>query len=259
MNLERVSLGIAAAAGPDIARRIAPAIEAAGMRGLWVNETPGHSALEVAAAAAEATERIVVATGVIAVDRRPANEIVAEVDRLRVPRERLVLGIGSGAARTGVLGLVRGALDDLRPVGAAGVVVGALGPRMRRLAAVRADGVLLNWLTPEHAAEQAREHREIDPDGRVTLYVRTATEPEAMTRLTEEARRYGRFPTYAANFARLGVDPLDTTIAPARLAERLPAYLNAVDEVVLRAIVPSDDADAYVRFVDAVAGAVAGA
>ena len=36
-----LSLGIAAAAGPDLAERVAPAAEAAGFHALWVNDTPG--------------------------------------------------------------------------------------------------------------------------------------------------------------------------------------------------------------------------
>ena len=39
-----LSLGIAAAGGSELAARIAPAAEAAGLHALWVNDTPGHDA-----------------------------------------------------------------------------------------------------------------------------------------------------------------------------------------------------------------------
>lgn len=253
MDLQRVSVGVAAAIGTDTAARIAPAIEAAGFHGLWINETPGTDALEVAAAVARVTERLTIATGVIPVDRRPPREVRDELDRRELPGDRFALGIGSGGARSGVLALMRDAVAELRAADTAGIVVGALGPRMRRLAAEHADGVVLNWLTPAAAADQAREHHDIDPGGLATLYVRTAAEADAVPRLEEEAARYGGFPAYAANFDRLGFGPLDTVIRPGEAADRVAAYADAVDEVVLRAIVPSDDADAYLRFVDAIA------
>ncbi|MBF0815156.1 LLM class flavin-dependent oxidoreductase [Microbacterium paludicola] len=256
MELHRVSIGIAAATGPDVARRIAPLIEGAGLGGLWVNETPGADALEVAAAALEATETIRVATGVIPVDRRPAAELLAELARLRLPLQRLTLGIGSGGRRAGALDLMRDAIAELRAGGVPDIALGALGPKMRRLAAERADGVVLNWLTPAAAAAQTAEHHDVDPAGRVVLYVRTAAEDAAVPRLEEEAARYGGFPSYAANFERLGFGPLDTVIRPGEARERIPAYLDAVDEVVLRAVTAGDDPDDYARFVETVTAAI---
>ncbi|HAQ60275.1 MAG TPA: hypothetical protein DCR63_08010, partial [Microbacterium sp.] len=71
-----VSIGLAASAGPDLVRGLAPTIEAAGFSALWVNDVPGADALPVIAAAAAVTERLVVATGVLPVDRRPTDEII---------------------------------------------------------------------------------------------------------------------------------------------------------------------------------------
>ncbi|MER7796877.1 LLM class flavin-dependent oxidoreductase [Microbacterium sp. NPDC096154] len=252
LDTHRVAIGIAAAAGARVAERIAPLIEEADLGALWVNETPGHNALEVAAAAARATSRMRVATGVIPVDRRSTGELLGDIDRLALPPDRLTLGIGSGAARTGVLELMNEAIAELRAAFAGEITLGALGPRMRRLAAERADGVVLNWLTPDAATAQASEHHEAAAHGRVTLYVRTAGEEGAVARLEDEAERYGRIRSYAANFERLGFGPLDTVILPGTARERVRAYLGAVDEVVLRAVVPGDDIDDYVRFVERV-------
>lgn len=248
-----LSIGVAAAVGPALAERLAPVIEAAGFHALWVNDIPGHDALEVLAAAAGMTQRLVLATGVLPVDRRTPDEILARVEALGLPADRLVLGIGSGARASGALARVTDAATALRAGTAARVVVGALGPRMRRVGAEASDGLLLSWLTPEVAAAQADEARATAADAHVALYVRTAVDAASSARLTAETSRYAGYPAYAANFARLGVDAAETTIPPGAVAEQIAAYREAVGEVVLRAITPDESPDAYLRFVEAVA------
>jgi hypothetical protein len=82
------------------------------------------------------------------------------------------------------------------------------------------------------------------------LYVRTALTAEAGGRLAEEARRYAGYPAYAANFARLGIRAEDTVLDHDTFADRIPRYRDAVDEVVLRVIAPTDSVDDHVRFVE---------
>lgn len=248
-----LSIGVAAAVGPALAARLAPAVEAAGFRGLWVNDTPGHDALEVLAAAARVTERLVLATGVLPVDRRTPGEILERIDGLTLPVERLVLGIGSGAGPAGALARVTDAAAALREGTTARVVVGALGPKMRRVGAEASDGLLLSWLTPDVAAAQAEETQAIASGTHVALYVRAATDPRAVARLADETRRYAGYPAYAANFARLGIAAHDTTVGPDGAAERVAAYREAVDEVVLRVITAHDEPDEYERFLADVA------
>lgn len=253
----RVSLGIAAAAGADLASRVAPPAEAAGFHALWVNDTPGSDALEVLAAAARETNRLVLATGVLPVDRRAPRDILDRIADLGLPADRLVLGIGSGQLRAGAVDRVTDAATVLRAGTAARVVVGALGPRMRRAGATASDGVLLSWLTPGIAAAQAREAHALARETHVALYVRTATDPRAMPALDDEVRRYAGYPAYAANFARLGVPAADTVIRPADVRERIAAYRVAADEVVLRAITPTGTADEHLRFIDEIGEALA--
>lgn len=255
-----LSVGIAAAAGTDVAARVASEAEAAGLHALWVNDTPGHDALESLAAAARVTDRLVLATGVLPVDRRRADEVIARVSELGLPPARLVLGVGSGAGAVGALARVWDAVGELRGAETlrdARVVVGALGPRMRRLGAEASHGLLLSWLTPEIAAAQRRRARVIAPAASVALYVRAAAEPEALSRLEEEASRYAGYPAYAANFARLGIDARDTVVRPNAFASTVAAYRTAVDEVVLRAVTAGEAADDYVRFVRVAAAAAA--
>lgn len=245
-----VSLGIAAAIGPDIAAALAPRLEQAGFRALWVNDTPGADALEVAAAAARETETLRVATGVIPLDRRPAASILDDIARLEIPADRLTIGVGSGQTRAGGLDLVRSSLHDLRAGTDAELAVGALGPKMRTLAGTHSDAVLLSWLTPEAAAEQARELHDLAPKGRAVLYARANAHPDARERLEKEADQYAGYPAYAGHFARLGFGARDTVlpVEGGDIASGIANYTAAVDELVLRAITPNDALEEYLEF-----------
>ena len=251
-ELAAVSLGVAASIGAELAAQLAPLIEEAGFHALWVNDTPGADALAVLGAAARTTQKLTLATGVLPVDRRSAAQIAAAVEARSLPQDRLVLGIGSGQAKTGVLDLVRDAAAGLRSSLSATVLVGALGPKMRRLAAEHSDGVLLSWLTPGVARDQAAAAHHARARAHVALYVRTAVDPAAHDRLRGETGRYAGFPSYAANFARLEIDPDDTVLDAAThdIAARVEDYRLGVDEVVLRAITVGDTLEHYRRFID---------
>ena len=247
-----VSLGVAASIGPDTAAQLAPLVEAAGFHALWVNDTPGADALEVIDAAARTTQRLILATGVLPVDRRSAAQITAQVQARGLPQDRLVLGIGSGQAQRGALTLVRRAAAELRAALTAPILVGALGPKMRSVGVEHADGVLLSWLPPADARAQSSEAHTAAPGSRVALYVRAALDPAAHERLQTETARYASFPSYAANFARLGIDPDDTVLDAAAhdIAARLDDYRRGVDDVVLRAITAGDTLEDYRLFID---------
>ncbi|MEV7694133.1 LLM class flavin-dependent oxidoreductase [Microbacterium sp. NPDC089189] len=248
-----LSIGVAGALGPDLIGRLAPVIEREGFATLWVNDTPDGDAISALAAAARTTSTLRLATGVVALDRRPAGAIIDELADSGIPDERLVFGIGSGAARHGQLELVRHGIHRLREARPdARVFVGALGPRMRALGARHAHGVLLNWLPPQVAGAQRDEAREVSADAHVAVYVRTALDDAAVPRMREDAERYAGYPAYAANFARLGVGVFDTTLpgeGGGDVAARLGAYRAAADEVVLRAVVAADDLRSYEEFV----------
>jgi alkanesulfonate monooxygenase SsuD/methylene tetrahydromethanopterin reductase-like flavin-dependent oxidoreductase (luciferase family) len=251
------SLGIAAAAGADFAAHIAPAAERAGFAALWVNDTPGHDALDVLAAAARSTSRLGLATGVLPVDRRSAAEVAARIRSTGLDAARLTLGVGSGGLRLGALSAVERTVGELRSLTTARIVVGALGPRMRRLGATAADGVLLSWLPPDAAERQTREAHDANPRAHAAIYVRTALDEDAVPVLRRESDAYAGYPAYAANFTRLGITPADTVLLPGTFASGLRAYLGAADEVVLRMILPdARDIAAAERFVGAAAAAL---
>lgn len=249
-----VSIGIAGTLGPEAAAKIAVAVEAAGFYGLWVNEIAGADSLGMLAAAAEASTNLTLATGVIPVDRRPGAEIAAHVAQLDLPADRLMIGIGSGKVGTGSLERVETAIAEIREKSTARILIGALGPRMRRLAAEQADGALLSWLTPPIAAAQSAEFHEIAPNGHVSLYARTAVDAAGVPRRDAEAIAYAGFPAYKANYARLGMDPFGTLLPQPGDESIVPgaeAYRAGVNELVLRAMTVGDTADDYVRFAEA--------
>ena len=167
-------MGVAGTLGPDAIAEIAIASERAGLHALWVNDTPGGDSLAALRAAAAATTRIGLATGVIPLDRHTPDEILAAAAEL--PAARLTLGVGSGQASGPVLDRMRASVARLKAGTSARVVIGALGPKMRALAAEAADGPLLSWLTPELAATQAAQAHAVAPTAHVALYVRTALE-----------------------------------------------------------------------------------
>lgn len=251
-----VSIGVPGALGPGGVARLAPHVELHGFASLWVNDTPDGDSLAALAAAAAVTTHLRLAAGVIPVDRRPARDILAGIRSTGLPEARLTIGIGSGAVKAGALARVREAAAALREGSAAAVVVGALGPRMRALGAEASDGVLLNWVTPGDAAQQAREIRAAHvPAPRVLVYARTIVDQAARPALEDEAARYGSIGAYAANFARMGVRPIETTLPPADgdLAAGIRDYLAGVDELVLRAVTPTGSVDDLLRFVETAA------
>jgi alkanesulfonate monooxygenase SsuD/methylene tetrahydromethanopterin reductase-like flavin-dependent oxidoreductase (luciferase family) len=163
-----------------------------------------------------------------------------------LPLDRLLLGVGSPNPNS--LGRVRDGVAAIRSQVKTRIIVAALGPKMCRLAGEIADGVLFNWLTPEHARLSAGLVREgAKAAGRTTptlyAYVRLALGPKAVEKLAEEGGRYAAIPAYGANFERMGVKPVDTCIAAQNASEVPPAlakWQGAVDEVVLRAITAED-------------------
>lgn len=256
-----VSIGLMGTTPAATLRSLAPRIERLGFDALWLNDVPGGDSLDGLRVAASVTSSLRLATGVIPIDRRPADSL----DLHGLPVERLDLGIGSGGAERPVAA-VRDAIDLLRDRTEANLVVGALGPRMRRLAAQAGDGVLLNWLTPDAAAAAMRDLAadaaaaahdpgdEASPDRvrrvRGILYVRTIVDEAARPMLVAEAAKYDAFPSYAANFDRLGFRAIDSTVDGAAALAAYDRTEDALDEVVLRAITPGSTLAELESFVE---------
>lgn len=245
----RLSFGIAAALGPEIAAAVAPEVERLGYTTLWTNDGASGPGLPVIAAAQRVTRTIRLGVGVIPCDLRSPAEIAQTVASLGIDTRRAIIGIGSGRAEHPV-DAVRAAVTDARRPHA-DIAIAALGPRMCRLAGQLADVVLLNWMTPERVrwarervAEGARRNGRVRSPV-IASYVRVAIGPDARERLAAEAARYARIPAYTRRFEAMGVDPGSVGIAvadPSEVASALAPYREVLDETVLRALPSSNDA-----------------
>ena len=235
---------------PEIIRASAREAEGLGYGSFWVNHPGSTDGLASLGWAARETRYLDLGIGVIPLHTRGPSSIEQGVRAQKLPLDRLLLGVGS--ANPGALRRLREGIVALRTVfPATRLVMGALGPQTCHLAGEIADGVLFNWLTPEHARRSA----EWVGTGavvagrkppRLFAYVRVALGAGARDRLAAEAARYAAIPAYAAHFTRMKAKPVDTAIAvssPDALRPALSQWQDAVDEVVLRAITATDTAE----------------
>lgn len=235
-----------AGTAPEIIRASAREAEGLGYTSFWVNYPGSTDGLVALALAARETQRVEIGIGVIPLHTRGPESIDQGVRANALPLGRLLLGVGS--ANPGALGRVREGIAKLRSQLPVRLVVAALGPQMCRLAGQIADGVLFNWLTPEHASRSAEWVRAAATAAgrqppKLFAYVRVALGSAARDRLLAEGSRYAAIPAYAAHFARMEVKPVETAIAaesPTAIPPALQRWQGVVDEIVLRAITGKD-------------------
>lgn len=231
---------------PEIIRASAREAEALGYSSLWVNHPGSIDGLAALALAASETQRIELGVGVIPLHTRGPDSIAQGVRANALPLGRLLLGVGS--PNPGALSRVRAGIAALRSQLQVRLIAAALGPKMCHLAGEIADGVLFNWLTPDHARLSAEwVSAGAAAAGRrppkLFAYVRVALGAVACDRLAEEGARYAGIPAYAAHFARMGVKPVETAIAaqsPDAIPPALATWQGVVDEIVVRAITGKD-------------------
>lgn len=252
--------GVAGALALPSVEVLARAAEDAGYHTFWVNDTPNGDGLAALQAAAAVTSTIRLGVGVIPLDRQPAEVVAQRVIELELPQYRLSLGIGSGQPKGGV-DRVRDGSRTLEQALSAQVVVGALGPRMCAVAGEAADGVLLNWIVPDYVAPsvaivEAAAQKAGRPQPVMMGYVRTVYGPASREVFVREAARYGSYPAYAANFARMGTPAEETGVigeTAADIQAGLAAFTPLLDETVVRAIVGEETDAAYLALLEAAA------
>jgi len=242
---------------------IAPLAERHGFYGLWRAEGVAWDAFTVCSLWAERTSRLQLATGIVsAVTRAPGALARAAITLQELSRGRFRLGLGIGnnpevpqpASPLAEMARVAGAVrahwrDRLVPdvtQKAPAIWFAALRPKMVALAAEAADGVVLNWVTPEHVRTIRRQ---VGPDFPIACFVRACVgSPEqAAAALRDNLPFYRALPVYRKSLELQGLDPDRLSDADAlRLVVRERADLAAwqdagVDELVLRPI-GTDDA-----------------
>ena len=224
--------------------------EDAGFDALFLPEVGARDTLATLAALAGETSRLRLGTGVVPLpSRSPALLAIAAATVQELSGGRLLLGLGTGPSGPGALDRLRATVGALReafaggtgtvegsPVGsplplatAPQVWIAALGPRATALAGEIADGVLLNWCTPERVAaavtqiaDGARAAGRDPADITVAVYVRAALVPGSLEGARAMAAEYGSYPAYARQFVTMGVDPADpdAIIAGVMLTDR---------------------------------------
>lgn len=239
-----VGLSLREALPPD--RLIALAEELDGIEGatLWCPEFALRDAFSQLAFVAARTRQLRLATGVAPMAARTAAATALAASTLaELSHGRMVLGVGVGhpsmssgwhgqehasslqwagdyltilrqalrgettdwpgqeAASTGFRLLTGGAPD-------VPVVLAALGPRMLGVAARLADGVLLNWTTPESAAVSIQTVSEATDPGRrpvpVGGYLRIAAGPDAAAQAYAHTAFYAELPAYRRALLSMG-------------------------------------------------------
>jgi len=247
-------------ASADLAREL----ERLGYATLWLGSSPGGD-LRIAEELLDATERLVVATGVVNVWKDDAHTIAAAHHRIaaRFPG-RFLLGVGIGhreatAAYRAPLEVLTEYLDvlDAEGVPVPERVVAALGPRVLRLAADRSAGAHPYLVTPEHtrgARELLGAGPLLAPEQKVVL------DPD-VTRGRARGRRlvagtYLPLRNYRASLRRLGfgaedlagegsdrlVDALVAHGDAATVAARVAEHWHAGADHVAVQVLAEDDA-----------------
>jgi alkanesulfonate monooxygenase SsuD/methylene tetrahydromethanopterin reductase-like flavin-dependent oxidoreductase (luciferase family) len=248
--------GVDAGLPQDVAIELAGRCEALGYLSLWTTDVPGADGLADVAAFARGSKSLRVGIGVLALDRNSVENIARRVVSLNLPEDRLLLGIGSGASKR-PLDVVSAASQELRELlPHTKIVVGAMGPKMCALAG-RADGVLLNWLTP--SLIPTWRARIGNSKARLHMYVRAALEPDGRTFIARQVELYKRF-GMKNHFDAVGVPANEMGVVgrtPDDFNGQLRRYEAVLDETIVRAIPASTRPDDLFAIVTAAAPASA--
>jgi alkanesulfonate monooxygenase SsuD/methylene tetrahydromethanopterin reductase-like flavin-dependent oxidoreductase (luciferase family) len=252
MNHASLEFGLTAGERPWLGQ-LGPALASLGFDAVWANDNLRRSGLATLAAVTADAPTLDLGLGVAPLSDRTPAVIAAEVRALRLPPDRLTLGVGSGSSAS--LDLVREGVAALRTeLPGVRIAISALGPRMCTLGGEIADVVLLNWAAPPRIAwARERIERGAATAGRrpplVASYVRVAVGPGAQERLAAERERYAaRTPRpYARLFAAQPDESIPGVAAedPASTPALLAPTRDALDRCVVRALPAVDDLEGW--------------
>jgi probable F420-dependent oxidoreductase len=283
MDRAGVTFASLMALGPDMATSTARTAADLGYRSFWTAETTGPEAFTILAAAGAAAPGLDLGTGVLALQLRTPMVVAMAGATLQAlhPHSDILLGVGISSPVVterwhGVpygdrplarvreyVTLLRACLSGER-VDFAGdfyqvkgfrlgvrlrerrpqIVVGALNPRMLRLAGELADGVLLNYLPASHVGWSVDRVRE-GGDATVYAYVHAGIceREEGVALARRDLFSYAVVPSYAANFERAGFADEVAEISERHEAGDREGALAAVSDRMVDAIDVMGDAD----------------
>ena len=188
--------------GPELVEA-AVELEGLGFSTIWLTGGP-LARLDQVADVVRATERVVVATAILAIVRWSSDDVATLfTDLERSHPGRLVVGLG-GAHGPDPIPTLEHYLDRLVTVPPSRRILAALGPRMFRMARERAAGAVPVLITPKRTAE-ARELLGPEPTLAVEQLLVLDTDPQR-ARATARGRIefLASLPAYQANFRRMG-------------------------------------------------------
>jgi probable F420-dependent oxidoreductase len=239
--------------------------EALGYGAIWIGGSPPGD-LALPESLLDATERIVIATGIVNMWGTPPAEAAASYHRIAAKHPgRFLLGVGIGHPEAvkeyrSPYATMVDYLDqlDAADVPVAGRALAALGPKALRLAADRTAGAHPYLTTPEHTREARRIVGEgvlVAPEQKVVLDT-DAGRARAIGRPAVD-RPYLHLVNYRSNLLRLGwteadldgggsdalVDALVAHGDAEAVAARLTAHLDAGADHVCAQVLTADGAD----------------
>lgn len=258
--------------------------EALGYGQVFLPETGTRDTLATLVGISGETETLGLGSGVIPMGARTSK--LAAMAAATVQEHsggRLVLGVGTGGSFPGALDQLRTYVAEIRehlsasPLPMAAPVpvwIAALGPKAVELAGEIADGVILNWCTPERVGEARDAIRASaqatgrDPDTvTISVYVRASFSDRAHEALHAAAGEYASYPSYARQFRAMGIEPTAEAVVeaiclrddPARARDRLDAYRVAGADlpVVYPVLAPGETAQASIATLTPLAPEVA--
>jgi probable F420-dependent oxidoreductase len=205
----------------------ARAVERLGYSVLWVPETFGRDPFVMSAHLLNATSRIAVGTGIANVwKREPIAAAAASRNLAELFDDRFILGLGVSAGpfmvRNGLrydkpVTFMREYLERIKsapykapaPRREPPVVIAGLLPRMMRLGADAADGIITALIPPAHIA---RMRQQIGPDKLLLAQQMVMLESDA-EKARAGVRNFMRFylnaPPYQRNFKAMGFSDAD--------------------------------------------------
>jgi len=261
------------AAPTALGREMAAELEELGFGAIWIPEAVGRDPLVAATVLLDATDRIVVSTGVASIYARAAMTMTAgwkSISEAFPGRFLLGLGVSHQIAVEGMrsqtygppLATMRaylGAMDDALYFAAPPTVepqrcLAALGPRMLALAGERTRGAHSYYVPPEHTAFA----RDVLGPGPLLAPEQKVILESDPTTAREIARAniagYLSLPNYANNLRRLGFADDDIAQCSDRVVDaivawgdedavrtRVQAHLDAGADHVCVQVLPSDD------------------
>lgn len=214
-------------------------IESLGYSALWVPDAMGRDPFVNCATLLNATQDLIVATGIANIWVRHPNAMAqGGLSLAELSGDRFLLGIGVShqpsvegiqgipfgkplATMTSYLDTMsafrwRGPKTDMAPV-----VIAALGPKMLELARDACAGAHPYWTTPEHTAQAAEI---LGPDKLLCVEQKvclTTNAEHGRAKGAEQLARYAPLPNYRNSWKRLG-------FTEEQIASNDPAFVDAV-------------------------------